>query len=356
MSIFKQIQKNILYSKEYLKKLEKKSLYLKIRCEESGYVNIFSNNFFHFLSIEEIFHDNNSVINYHDKNKILVLNENENTPYLHKHVYGVYKYNMILKTLEKINTFTNNRIFGSEFSKDGTLFVYYTNSHLVYIYDVLNQKEIDKINCIYVLNHYCKKKLKISQDNSIIIIFISNKFIIYDVKTKISMVYDTTNITGSKIGDIFIKNKDHLIIGFLNGLLIELKEGKHIIIKHDKNYEFDKGLFSPCGNIFVITYSNGGSHNEQLKIISIYNDIIENFYFKTANLCFSPDSRYLISTYNDNLLLYDISYIGNKNKIMFDFSRGLEIKDTTLNNFSKHYLYDRNVLNLIFDFIPYFQE
>ena len=118
MSHFKNIKKNIKYSQEYLKKLEKKSYHLNIRCEENGYVNIFHNNSFHFLS-ENIIIENKHIINYHEKTKIFIFEE-ELLPlkgnYYCEFFYGVYKYNVETKKFDKLNTFIGKKILNSQFS------------------------------------------------------------------------------------------------------------------------------------------------------------------------------------------------------------------------------------------------
>ena len=353
MSHFKNIKKNIKYSQEYLKKLEKKSYHLNIRCEKNGYVNIFHNNSFHFLS-ENIIIENKHIINYHEKTKIFIFEE-ELLPlkgnYYCEFFYGVYKYNVETKKFDKLNTFIGKKILNSQFSPDGKIFVYF-GGYRFHIYNV-EKNEILEFFCGEIVGYEEKGNFKISNDNSTIILFKENKFILYDIKTEKQELCELKSITCSKIGDIFFKDNDNLIIGCLNGLILEYKKGKINVIKHDKNYEFNKGLFSPCGNIFCVSVYF--LSNSQLKIISVFSsDYSKTEIIKHNNICFSPDSRYVLATYNDEMIVKDISNLGIKNKQIFEFLKGLYDPKSSIYILGKNYLFDRNILELIFDFIPYF--
>ena len=240
------------------------------------------------------------------------------------------------------------------FSKCGKLCIFFDGEFLN-LFDV-HTKNIKKIFVFKLMNCVLRKlsPVKISIDNSLIIFLYDCNIYIWNLVTD-----KLENFEIDKCINFHIKENKTIIFVCRDGNIYKYKNGEINKINYIK--QINKNLYMNCdflydGKVLCIT-TNHREQKNKILFVDIENEKdFKKLEFKFLEYCISPDLKYFVKLTNQGIELVNISFLKNKELEKKEFLIGLNLsnKDTSLNIFSNHPTFDRNVLNLIFDFIPYF--
>jgi hypothetical protein len=190
------------------------------------------------------------------------------------------------------------------------------------------------------------------------ILLISKNRILYcDCRNKKIKNLNFMDFSDRNIKDVYILSDSKFKIGLDNGCIVFWEKGfsykKQLV---SKNVYF-KGKFSHDGKLFIL--SHGENADIGVKIIHEDSPIEDDEICIIKNLVHDfhicEKTNYLITTCFGKNRIFDISCIGNLKRMQcFEFISGMyENRESVLNVFFKHYLFDINVVKLIFSFLPY---
>ena len=352
------IEKNLLESIKNINKEENKKYYSssKITCFEDGNINFFSHKYsciINNLLKDEKFKDveNSSQTNFFKVNNkyfYIYFSENINLYFLFSIKNGISKmlYN---------HNFTLDRSY--IFSKCGNFFIFFSyDSSSLNIFDINSCKVVK--NIYLKLNSARKIFLKISDDNLLVLLVQYDNINIWNLQTNTKKSF----ILQEKIIDCFIYDDKTIKIACQDEKIFQYKDAKINIWKEfyhpyiEKNkYYYSDGLFLGENHLCLSSARNGTIGT--IKFINL--NCLKNDFFKIKDefydYCVTPDLNYFIKLNYKGIEIIDISSLIQNKKyyILLEFLNAIKLNDeNSINIFSKNYLYDKNMLNLIFQFIP----
>ena len=361
--MYQNFNKNILQSIKIYNK--NKNEYKNISITEDGYIYSFEPKIgYNQYSYSYLLYKNNSniikgpknIINQTiiDSNEIIYFMKNNEVDILenkNNYTFQKFKYNGEKK--EKFS-FYSDRIKKMSFSKNGKFAITIDIFGITNLYNTESFKIIETIKIKYF---ECIDEIHISPDGKTVLITKNNKIAIWKHEkiTTIPIVYKEIDHHYYGYIEVYFGNDDIIKLGFLNGSIVILKDGK-IISKIIRNLQCSCNYFSHDGKILCCFYK------DEFKFIHEDSDEYSNNISFIKNVSYngkiSPDGKLFISTEskNYNFVIYDISFIGYKKCQKLTFLTGTKDKDSNINSFSENVLFDINVVKLIFDFLPFSKE
>ena len=346
----------IMYNDKYYKKFKAGNLFEYYYQTYEDYVKIkcFNNDIILFSKYK--FHTNNKILdkqmsklNYEN---ILNVFETENGFfYIYKN--KISKLNFLYKKSEEIlQLCTLNQISEINFtvSKSGNLCIFFDGKFL----NFFHKHETKKIYIEHTQKMICSTLIKISDDNSIIVLMINNYFIVvWNLQNN-----NLQNITYGKSVNYCIEKNNDIVVLCKDGNVYKYKNGKqykiNFVFEMTKNIYTD-ALFFLDGKILCLVTKNK-KHKNKILFISLNNtDDYKLLEFKYLEYCISTDLNYFIKLNSTGIIeIINLYFLKNKQQIISNFLLGNIPSNNSLNSFFENCLYDRNLLNLIIDFIPYF--
>ena len=323
---------------------------IDIKLTNDGYVNcLYSNGICSLFKDEVVLTKNPQCIHRHysvDEKSIIMICKNpldiRTNP-----SYSFEKWENGGNRLEVFFEFFNQKILLVDFSIDCNFIVFteYTSVKLC------NLKSLE-IKNIYISKKNKINCVKISKDNSIVVFSTGTELLIFNIHTEETKTINYSKYTTFFALDIYIDKDLSIKLGFKNGTILLIKNDIISVIRNHSKIIFENCKFSPSGEMLILD-----NKFKQIKFIhekgcSEYDIISENIYFDCFT--FSSDSKLLIIGCENYIYIYDISHIGNlrRNQISTFLTILEKEKSDTLSELKNNCLFDINVTNLIFNFLP----